>query len=324
MATFDSLAEYQSAGSATEAYWDYVRERGDDGPSPGPTRNGWSGGLQMPEPVPYNGSWDIEVSITNEADQARQSSFVVAVEVPGEQPYGQVTEFHRPEIAADGTYSDTWTVPRGNYTGEMAEDGQEEFFLLMLNEQGEAVVLDSVTVEVADPGERPGGEGWSEAIFVQELEFNWALWKRVKEDPESGEITDTQWMIGGRREDDTPIFLASDGTIQETPEWFDERETAMQALQRYAQRLEQGEYDDESERPAPGATRLTPEEIRQATEQGAFATRRRRLIIGGILVGLIILWWARREGHLDGLARKAGRTVGKVERKTGINLPGGR
>jgi len=267
---------------------------------------GVEGELNAPSEVNQGESFDASWSATLKGE-AKQMSARLTLAIPSGDSLVPLAEDDfslgggRSEDSGQFSVQSGWSsVSPGDYslTAVIVQNG----------EPIGALAKTDITVNPADQGDKSQeGSSWGDPEVVRELPGGWYLCAQAKEDG----IGETRFMVAGKRDDGTRIYLNPEGKAQESPHFYPTVEKAAAAFRQWLNRKQNGNTS-EGGTPSQGADRPSPSDVKKDaagsdknTAQGILnrATRAIRnnpiLFAGGTAATLAVAYYLYNEGYFD-------------------------
>lgn len=247
------------------------------------------------------GAADVTATVSNDGTSEQAGTFGLAV--TDGQGGAYRLDSVQASVGAGETITAEFAIPRGALGNP---PGQYTMAVLAQTPAGSGVVVQK-TVTVTGPngegGEGEDGQGdpdWGDVYFLQELDFGWNLYGQDHTSEER-----TRYIVSAKNSEGSVIYLNGSGGITASVFFFDTLEAVAQALARFAQRMDGGEYDD-GEMPDPSQPRPTVEELQQAVIEdsgllgggGLFGTGI-GVIDGGVILALVAVVAMNQTGRLS-------------------------
>lgn len=268
---------YSSQQEADTAWANYTGSSdgsgsGDGGDTPGADdgSSALAGTVAAPETIAQGEAFDAGGRVENKTGNTVSGVVYLALDVDGWVALARQDIDLQVGDQADLGYQ----VPRGATSDVPAGDTSIGLVFDSGDSQTSGVVdTKPITVEEGQAGDgtqgRDGSGGdsqWGEAQHVQELPYGWQLYAQEHQSRD-----EVRYIIAGKNENGEVIYLAKDGTVVRSPEFYSTAEEVQAALEAYAQRMENGEVPPENQAD-PSQSRPSPGQVTQdanAQESGA-------------------------------------------------------
>lgn len=253
-----------------------------------------SGSINAPDTLVTGAAQEISATITNSGDGAEEGQFVLAI--TDGQGDGYRLDSISTAIQPGETVTADYVVPQGSIQNA---PGPAELVVVGFVTNGSGVVA-SKDVTVADAHSDETAEeqmgGWSTPYFIQELPYGWNLYGQ------DHEKKGTRYIVAAKDSGGNTIYLTKSGGISDTPVYFTNPDDIVAALEAFAQKAENGEFE-EGTLPDQSQPRPSPEELTQDIINGGGGLAGLLGAVGGAngaaVVLLLGVFLARRYGKIS-------------------------
>lgn len=261
----------QAADAAYQAWVNDGAEGFDDGGAGKSQSTAWSGSLEAPDEIPRGEAFTASATVENTSSKELTGHFYLLFFDAAGEPV-PVAEGGRESVGAGSSADVSFDVKRGNYTAEIGATD-----LHVYEVESAPGIVASATVQTVE-GAADTTDGWSTPQHVEDLPFGWYLFRQTRGDEE-------RFLVVGTNADGQRVYLASGGEVQHEAAFFDTIDEVAQALEAFANRMENGEVGPDHQ-PDPSQPRPAPDELADdaAAATQAVARRRKLVLIAAVII----------------------------------------
>lgn len=282
-------ARFDSLSQARNAFQQWAESGGSTGVGGASGQSDvWDGSISAPSSVPQGEGFGVEATVRNTTDSEQAATFVLGVAVEGDN-FRLASQSAR----LAGRAGQTLTFNVAQRTRRL-QAGDYSLILVAQGDGAGTIAESGLTVTGGDDG--AGEEEW-EYTRLGQLGEGWYLIVRRRIDG-----SEEEFIVAGKREDETRIYLRPGGRVVQSPFFFDSRNAAEQAFQAWLQRHRNGETDA-SETPSTSGSGPSAEGVRRdsAGRGGTAAENLKDLMTSRagfvILLGLAVAIWYASDGE---------------------------
>lgn len=291
-------ADFDSQSQARQAFETWASELGGQQSDRAQSEQ-YSGSLDAPDDVEFGQGFSVDATLQNETSSSQSGRFVLGINTS--RGFGRL-DSQRQSFSPNEELSVRFEV---SSTTSRLRPGD---YTLVLIEADQGTRIASSGVSVVEAGESGDGSGdspterseWGEVERVRELGAGWFLFRQQHKSEQK-----VRWMVAGRRSDGTTIYLYPGGQVREdSPHFFQSRESAIEAFQTWRQRNRNGNTSDD-ETPSTAASSPTAQGVRRQSAEkdtsglGAVTSfaRENPAAAGVILLGVGVGIWYLSDGQ---------------------------